>query len=409
MLSRSGMLGTLEKGDLVSGRHSEVTRMWSGMVVAFIQLSLTSILAITVWASPLGCLWDYDTLWQERSRFPDLLELIVGHTPRHSADYYRWRMEARSAIDPDRRTVADFDDLAVAHEKLGEHERANEVITEKIARYPESGRYESEANLGTFLVHAGRYEEGLTHLRSAIEINPDAHFGRERYQIWLVEYLCEQEDPSALPVWPGGSQQCLDYFRTKQAAAWEADPPQAYADTVKGIAGMLRFGNPQSPVLLETLAGLLALPDYTPDLMDVEDSKQLAARALLVASQQVDGSARDAYRERADEVLLMQNGVELTDIERLLATEQKAAANLVARIQQDENTWISDRADVDERFQANYAETPPLPSPAMASLRTRRNAFWVGLIAITGTLLALAIAVVRRRKRKRLKPTSQTV
>ena len=60
------------------------------------------------------------------------------------------------------------------------HDEGITVIREKADRLPDFGRYETHANLGSFLVHSGRLEEGVAELQKAIEINPDAHFGREK-------------------------------------------------------------------------------------------------------------------------------------------------------------------------------------------------------------------------------------
>ncbi|TWT56476.1 hypothetical protein [Allorhodopirellula solitaria] len=104
---------------------------------------------------PLACLWDYDTLAVERTEFPGIHEMIVGQFARHSPAYYRWRIADRSAMPFEQRTPEVEDDIAVAHEKLGDHDTAIRITNEKIERWPVTGRYQSEANLATFLIHAG--------------------------------------------------------------------------------------------------------------------------------------------------------------------------------------------------------------------------------------------------------------
>ena len=42
-----------------------------------------------------ACLWDTDTLWQERRAFPGTLELIVGKFAQHTDDFYEWRVRDR--------------------------------------------------------------------------------------------------------------------------------------------------------------------------------------------------------------------------------------------------------------------------------------------------------------------------
>jgi len=64
-------------------------------------------------------------LAMERQRFPSALELIAGKFLHHSKEFYRWRIadrEKKLAADPE--NLAWYDDLAVACDKVGEHEKA---------------------------------------------------------------------------------------------------------------------------------------------------------------------------------------------------------------------------------------------------------------------------------------------
>ncbi|MEM7557766.1 MAG: hypothetical protein AAF394_01460 [Planctomycetota bacterium] len=115
-----------------------------------------TLLSVLVPRPCLACMWDYETLSMERERFPETYELIAGHFVRHSDAYYRWRIADREAKPQDQRTPLDYDDIAVAFDKLGQHEKAIETIRAKMERWPDERRYESEANLGTFHIHAGR-------------------------------------------------------------------------------------------------------------------------------------------------------------------------------------------------------------------------------------------------------------
>src|SRR5262249_53360047 len=150
-----------------------------------------ALAALFVPSAALACLWDYDTLMMERSRFPDTLELITGKFLRHSPEFYEWRIRDRlGKLQSDPENLAYYDDLAVAYEKTGQRDKAIETMRAKDYKRP--GLYETEANLGTFHIHAGRLEEGLEHIGRALRINPDAHFGREKYQRLLVEYVLDR-------------------------------------------------------------------------------------------------------------------------------------------------------------------------------------------------------------------------
>src|SRR5262245_8534092 len=135
-----------------------------------------------------ACLWDYDTIKMERSRFPGTLELITGKFLRHSPEFYQWRITNRlKRLEADPSNALLLDDLAVAYDKTGQHEKAIETALKTEQLHP--GRYETASNLATFLFHAGRPEEGIPHVDRALKINPNAHFGREKYQKFLTEYV----------------------------------------------------------------------------------------------------------------------------------------------------------------------------------------------------------------------------
>jgi tetratricopeptide (TPR) repeat protein len=137
-----------------------------------------------------ACLWDYDTLAQERGRFPTVLELITGKYLRHSPEFYEWRAaDRRKRLAADPSNLSLHDDLVVALDRLGRYDQALAAVETAARLRP--GRYETEANWGTVLLHAGRLEEGLAHIDAAVRINPDAHFGREVYQQKLVRWVID--------------------------------------------------------------------------------------------------------------------------------------------------------------------------------------------------------------------------
>lgn len=179
-----------------------------------------------------ACLWDSETLLQERARFPSTLEIIVGKFPRHSDAYHHWRLRDRLAKrkrDPNNDEL--LDDIAVSYEKLGRCEQAIEVTREQLTRTPD--RYESLANRGTFLVHRGELREGLVFLERAIKVNPDAHFGRERYQAILVKYILNRRDAGEIKL-PLARERFssergirrlpfLEFLESELGSTWNAD------------------------------------------------------------------------------------------------------------------------------------------------------------------------------------------
>ncbi|MEK6234541.1 MAG: hypothetical protein N2C14_07500, partial [Planctomycetales bacterium] len=214
-------------------------------------------LCIPAWA----CMWDTDTLAVERSRFPNSLELITGKFLRHSREFYQWRADDRSRRMKDGESSPEiYDDLSVAYEKLDDHNRAIQTALEKETKFP--GLYETRANLGTFYIHAGDLEAGVREIERAIEINPDAHFGREIYQKHLVGYVLskrtddnggalklplDSSDPGENGPF-GFAVYVLEANRVESGSPVSQDEMEKAA---KGVLGMMRFGNYDSPVLLE--------------------------------------------------------------------------------------------------------------------------------------------------------------
>ena len=330
-----------------------------------------AVLCLTAPVSALACLWDYDTLKMERQQFPGIAELISGKFLRHSPEFYEWRIADRQKrILSTPEDVRLYDDLAVAYDKTGLHEQAIQTILKVQELEPD--RYETFANLGTFHIHNGDLETGLKFIDRAIEINADAHFGREIYQKLLVEYVLERRGDGPLPL-PMATQNAAyghrgfaKYLARRMNDEANRLPTEAeIAAAVKGISGMMRFGHYDSPVLLEALADLLMA--RTDDL-----SRRLAARAWLKASYSVpDPQVASRYREAADEVLSLQTAgqgqhsrISLESVEQQFQKELTEADAWFERLRTDERDWIAAGDDVDRRFSDKYYSAPGLSSAA---------------------------------------------
>ncbi len=93
-------------------------------------LLLCSVLALP--QIGLACLWDDDTLRDERRGMPGIAEILAGKWEKHSSYFYEQRVNAmkqRIASHPN--DFDAYDNLAVAHEKLGDPVAAIAVMLEK--------------------------------------------------------------------------------------------------------------------------------------------------------------------------------------------------------------------------------------------------------------------------------------
>lgn len=338
--------------------------------------AVASLLLAGFSATAYACLWDNDTLQMERLRFPGVLEIITGKFVRHSQAYYEWRIVNRKQklqTNPD--DPALIDDLAVAYAKLGRPEEGIAILEPTLATHPD--RYETLSNLGTLLFFAGRLDESKDCIRRAIEINPDAHFGRERYQLLLTEYL-QQTDHAKTGVMRGGNKsgELVDFAHfvaSRQSKVGDQgadatsdrssdDPGNQIKEirlATKGVLGMMHFADFKSPILLEALGDLLSVgwPD--------ENLTQLAARAYLRAAQFSDEqSAAHEFHELAREALrshgdfgMHRDGVDLSNLERQLAKEVAAADAWFSSIAANEHRWITENSDVDREFASAYYDS----------------------------------------------------
>jgi tetratricopeptide (TPR) repeat protein len=369
-------------------------------------VALAVLVALSATPAAPACAWDYDTIKMERSRFPTTLELITGKFLRHSDEFYRWRIHNRlQRLESDSTNAALLDDLAVAYDKTGQHDKAIETALRTEQLHP--GRYETAANLGTFYIHAGRLEEGLPHIARAMRINPDAHFGREKYQKLLVEYIIRRrkDNPQKLPlaeVRLGESPHDVtvrETFADFLRSANHDEPLGREAPaSVKGILGMMKFGKHDAPVLLEALGALLTQRFVDPDA----DAKLLAARTYLKASYEVpEGPAREAYRGMAARSLLFQTSgrgwqeqITLEEVEQSFQKELSEAREWYADLSERERSWVRDGKDPEAEFDKLYTAEPEVSGMNVWNRLAPEHRFVLVLgVGVVVVVVALVVAM----------------
>jgi len=207
--------------------------------------------------SVAACLWDRDTPADEAKGLPEVVAVLTGRFERNPPLFYEMRLarvRARLQLHPE--DLAAYDDAGVACDRLGRGDEAVAWMADKLqqmekrsASDPERKEhlYRYHANVGTFLVHRwarrGADRAKLDEVKAArdeiaraLVINPDAHFGREKYQLraleWVIsppEWITWQDVPNLLG-WPAAESGEL----VKPAEAHEA---------VRGLTGLVVLGN----------------------------------------------------------------------------------------------------------------------------------------------------------------------
>ena len=157
-----------------------------------------------------ACLWDRDTLQEEAKGKLDTVRAITGWFDRYPPRYYEMRLERVAAELAARPQSLDlYDDAGVACSRLGRHDEAIAWMQKKKAvldATPGGGasddRYRYLSNIGTFYlirwiitdesVRSADLDDLKTSegcIITALKLNPDAHFGREKYQLMLIQWL----------------------------------------------------------------------------------------------------------------------------------------------------------------------------------------------------------------------------
>jgi tetratricopeptide (TPR) repeat protein len=313
--------------------------------------------------------------------------------------------------------------------RSGQHGKAIETAQETERLRP--GRYETAANLGTFYFHAGKLEEGIPHIDRALKINPDAHFGREKYQKLLVQYVIAKRKggPLKLPLAEvtghsetGRENSSACNVEVKGTFAGTLLPrehvnwltTEEAAPAIKGILGMMKFGKHDAPVLLEALGTLLTQGEEDPK----GDAKQLAARAFLRASYEVpEGPARVSYRRMAARALYMQvhrTGTRpvgddmLAAVELDFQKELEEARAWYADLHERELSWIRDGKDPEAEFDKLYETDPEVSGMNVKDPLTPDQAILRALIILAvlvgaGALSTVAIIAYQTYKQERRK------
>jgi hypothetical protein len=202
-----------------------------------------------------ACLWDSDTLEAEAKGMPGVVDAITGRFHRNPPLYYELRVRRAAAdLKKNPANLEAFDDLAVAHDRLGngaEAIAAMEAKREALDRMPAGDvevrkhQYRYLANQGTFWAHRWFREgadrkrpemllQGRDLIRRAIALNPNAHFGREKYQLRAMEWILDPADqPNLL-----GLDSPIHAARPFGHLA-----SLGMADAITGLSGLIVLGN----------------------------------------------------------------------------------------------------------------------------------------------------------------------
>jgi tetratricopeptide (TPR) repeat protein len=378
-------------------------------------------LAVLALASAAAaCLWDSDTLRHEAKGLPGVVDIIVGRFDRPPPLYYEIRLaRVGKELEGEPGNLAAYDDAGVACDRLGRHDQAIEWMARKrgqLDRLAAAGEgasaelaeheYRYHANLGTFLAHrwfaAGADREAMDDLRSgrdhiarAIELNPGAHFGRERYQLLFMEWML---DPPEHPRYTAAH--IFDAIKSDHERIPNALAAAGYDDAVEGVSGLIALG-----AAWESVDAYIALGIALAD----RGHSSLARLAQLRAAELVNSGDCSAHPVASDAVMLVQliqdavisassEGMPRDEIvlaqffeEARASADQRHADRadyMLARLRQGQHP------DTHDVFWADYTE-PPAPAMPNGVLGLNHNQqIAVVVTVVLGAIAALLAAAI---------------
>lgn len=349
-----------------------------------------------------ACLWDRDTLREEAKGKLDTVKAITGWFDRYPAKYYEMRLDRVTRELEQKPDSLDLhDDAGVACSRLGRHDEAIAWMTKKgevlASRRPEETkeeRYRYYSNLGTFqlirwiVMPEKERAHDLTDLKAseafikqALELNPDAHFGREKFQYMLIRWLLDAQGP---PEYGTANFLHLEQDRMMMPRGYPGEVDFSLEEARKGLTGLIQLGAAWESVdTFQTLQLCL----------HSERSMLLAHLAYLREKELYDSGKRSFHPVEAVRVeMVPQPSGGFMEIDRIDAYYRKTRAAAVSR----DAAWISYQ---DERFakgmhpdtHADFwkdwkePEFPKLPGASLLQLGMRNSG--TALIAILVSIL----------------------
>jgi tetratricopeptide (TPR) repeat protein len=386
-------------------------------------------------AAVIACIWDRDTPVDEARGLPEVVAVLTGRFERNPPLFYEMRLERVTGhLQSHSEDLAAYDDAGVACDRLGRGDEAISWMEKKRAHLDglDASRaevkeqlYRYHANLGTFLVHRwarqradrskiGEVKAARDEIARAIAINPNAHFGREKYQLKALEWIIDppraagQDDLPNLLGWGFAD------------AYYQRIDPKDADDAVRGLAGLVVLGNAWESVdVFHALEVALQADSLGFEKGPEAGRNTLAYLAWLRCCELIDAGKGsmlpDAPRGDALKRLIRRPPYVMADklldpafVDLRVEADARHAARtafMMGRLNEGQHP------DTDPHFWDGYTERPAPGLPATSDPQAdhaRRMWARIGLLTALGVPTSLVVWVVGRSvraRRRKARPT----
>ncbi|HJP83356.1 MAG TPA: tetratricopeptide repeat protein [Fimbriimonadaceae bacterium] len=294
-----------------------------------------------------------------------------------------------------------YDDAGVASDRLGNHLDAVAWMEKKKALLPSLERSSNEqrdhwyryyANCGTFWAHewfskghkweqVGQLRKAIAMITKAIEINPNAHFGREFAQLAVLQWAEEVSNPATKEHLALG-----DFMGAR-------NPEANKKKMVTGLAGLVRLGAGWESVDLFTA---LCTVQAESENSIAQLAKDRAMELILAGKKSLDPNVKDQQKMLEDDSSLIMlhepsKGFVKYEFERLRhqaeAWHNRRTAFMMERLNAGRHP------DWDTSFWDGWDDGPPLEVrdqfQSLNSLRTMWT--WLGGLAVAGLIVGFVL------------------
>ncbi|RYG70761.1 hypothetical protein EON80_06995 [bacterium] len=366
---------------------------------------------------------DSDSLAQQAQKLPETLRVVTGRFERNPPLFYEMRIRrALGELKGNPRQFDLYDDIAVAYDRLHRDDDALRVIEQKRAllsaynprdKANKEDWYRYYANAGTFYAHRwlgagakkeniGEMKQGRDFIKRAIQIKPNAHFGREKYQLMIMEWLIATRE--------GRNHRSLSQW-IQNADDWDVAEVQGLKNmsaATEGLNGLIVLGAAWESVdVFEALGASLNRADGV-------TLRQLA----ILRSSELLGKGKKSFVPAIvnDDALFkaqMEKNLQLNEV-GVNDHNQAALADLYPKLRQEANQWAEERdsylmaglkrgshPDIDSNFWAGWkpSEPPSLNVLWWSEERlgyinepwTAPRKLWSTVVVFVGTMGVLAL------------------
>jgi len=376
----------------------------------FRLLSCLSLILLTNDAIVLACAWDQDTLAAEAKGIPDVLHIVTGRFERNPPLYYELRLKRVTAeLRTDPGQLENYDNAGVACDHLKRHDEALAWMAKKklqLDRMPHGTAERREhmyrylANTGTFWSHRwirnGANRKRISEMKTArkfiaeaIALNPNAHFGREKYQLRAMDWVISPPaKPTKAEMARDGSRAGLPNILGVEDTMFDA--PAA----IKGLSGIIVLGNSWENVdLFNTLAKCIQADE---ERSSVEYLARLRAAELVDAGRKSllpTAPSGAKLKSLIKNHMIALHDPQLRELEGTYTSLRKEADQWQAHrtAYMVERLKAGRHPDTDPSFWRDYREAP---APGLAE---QEEDEWAGVLFVFA-LLALGVFVFIRKK-----------